>query len=308
MASQAPTAISHINYLNALEYVVKKLLSILTKKNLIIFFLMNLICPPLIAHSKLAVHQHHQHSSSTSQPLSTIDFTIEKIIPKNTGKEVFIKLTNNKTNQPVLLSDLKEVHTQKIHLLIIDNTLSDYSHVHPTPTKVAGVYRFQWQPAHKNGTYRAWADLVPVTTNKQEYVTVDLLSGDNNESINIKPQSSYESAVDGYQFHLSFDTPLQTGKPTMGKIVITDNKGKPVENLEPIMGAFAHIVGFNQDLKTVVHIHPMGQEPTGKGARGGPELQFHIQPEKSGYTKVFAQVKINGKELYAPFGVFVKNS
>ncbi|ASQ46975.1 hypothetical protein [Legionella clemsonensis] len=284
---------------------MKNLSSILNKKGLMIFSLINLACSPLVAHTQLQGHQYHQPSQSMSQPLPTVQFTIEKIVDKSNGKLVFFKLTDSKTHQPLSLSDLKEVHTQKIHLLIIDSTLSDYSHVHPTPTKEPGIYSFQWQPVHQNTTYRAWADLVPVKTGHQEYVTVDLLSG--KDKIKMLAQPASESTIHGYQFKLSFDAPLQVGKPTMGKIIITDKRGNPVKNLEPIMGAFAHIVGFNQDLKTVVHIHPMGQEPDSKRDRGGPELQFHIQPEKAGYIKVFAQVKVNGKELYAPFGVVVNN-
>ena len=41
-------------------------------------------------------------------------------------------------------------------------------------------------------------------------------------------------------------------------------------------GTFAHLVGFNQDYKTVMHVHPKGPTVVHPAARGGQELEFHI--------------------------------
>lgn len=153
--------------------------------------------------------------------------------------------------------------------------------------------------------------LLPANTKTQEYIIVDFPSPKNIEGLgnHLDCQPLFESTVDGYQFKLTFDkTPLQVGQPAMGKIDIVDAKGNPVHTLEPIMGAYAHIVGFNEDFKTVTHVHPMGKEPTNNAERGGPELQFHIEPNKPGFIKLFAQVQINGKTLFAPFGIPVKNT
>ncbi|MBX9703184.1 MAG: hypothetical protein K2X39_03430, partial [Silvanigrellaceae bacterium] len=57
--------------------------------------------------------------------------------------------------------------------------------------------------------------------------------------------------------------------------------------------------------KSIVHIHPMGTEPSNPTERGGPDLQFHLQPEKPGFIKLFVQVKVKGKEIFAPFEVQV---
>ena len=91
----------------------------------------------------------------------------------------------------------------------------------------------------------------------------------------------------------------------MGKITVSKD-GKPFTQLEPVMGAYAHIVGFSEDRKTVVHIHPMGEEPMNASDRGGPELSFHIEPGKSGFNKLFAQVRVDGKDVFAPFGIIVQ--
>ena len=116
-----------------------------------------------------------------------------------------------------------------------------------------------------------------------------------------------QSTVEGYTFKLSFENEnLIVGTPVMGKIIVTNEKGEPVKTLEPVMAAYAHIVGFSENRQSVVHLHPMGAEPTKKTDRGGSELEFHLQPISPGFIKLFAQVKINGKELFAPFGIIIK--
>jgi len=249
--------------------------------------------------------------ASKSDNSPTMQLSIQEIIDKKDRKLVIIKLTDSKSNKPITLNYLTEAHTQKIHLLIIDDNLMDYSHVHPVATTTPGVYQFEWQPILKNAYYRAWADLLPANTKTQEYIIADFPSPKNIEGSlgrHIDRRPLFESTVDGYQFKLSFDkTPLQVGQPAMGKIDIVDAKGNPVHTLEPIMGAYAHIVGFNEDFKTVTHVHPMGKEPTNKFERGGPELQFHIEPNKAGFIKLFAQVQINGQALFVPFGILVSS-
>jgi hypothetical protein len=238
---------------------------------------------------------------------ASIKMTVEKIINERGKKTIFIKLTEAKTNKAITVADLAEVHTQKIHLLVIDDSLSDYSHAHPVAANEPGVYYFFWKPVKKDANYRIWADLVPLQTHQQEYVIADLYKAKSSLAT-IIPHTALQSVVDGYQFKLSFEQPqLQKGKATMGKIEVSDAEGRPVHSLEPLMGAYAHIVGFSDDFNNVVHIHPMGIEPKKNTDRGGPELVFHIEPQKAGFIKLYAQVKIKGKEYFAPFGVVVQD-
>jgi hypothetical protein len=222
---------------------------------------------------------------------------------KYSKKLVQIQLTNLKTGKPINPDDLKVTHTEKVHLLIIDDGLEDYSHIHPKPLNNSGLYEFEWRP-QTQGNYRIWADLLPVESNTQEYVITDLVSGQPPAKIN--RAVTRESNVEGYTAQLSFDSEnLEVGKAIMGKVSFMEY-AKPLTALEPIMGSYAHIVGFSQDLKTIVHIHPMGEEPSKPTDRGGPELQFHLEPAAPGFIKLFAQVKHNGRELFFPFGIEIK--
>ncbi|VEG92176.1 hypothetical protein [Legionella spiritensis] len=270
--------------------------------------LLTSLAGPVAISPSFADKTSHSGAKQVERTANRLEFSVQNIVDQGDKKQVFIKLRDTYANKPITLADLKTVHTQKIHLLIIDDSLSDYSHIHPTPTQTPGIYEFSWQPKVAKGNYNIWADIVTNDTNQQALLLCSLAKySPHAAAIDRKPYMA--SNVDGLQFNLTFNEPtLFTGKAAMGDIVIKDAQGKPVKNLEPIMGAFAHIVGFGEDLKTVVHIHPMGKEPTKSSDRGGPELQFHIQPEQAGFIKLFAQIKINGKELFVPFGLTIEKA
>ena len=81
--------------------------------------------------------------------------------------------------------------------------------------------------------------------------------------------------------------------------------GRPFTQLEPIMGAYAHLVGFADDYRTIVHLHPSGEEPKRPADRGGPTLEFKFYPPRPGFYRFYAQVHVDGKDRFARFGVVV---
>ncbi len=215
-------------------------------------------------------------------------------------KQTFVlRITNN--GKGVDLNQLEEVHARKIHLLVVDSTLTDYHHVHPTPTKVAGEYQFSFVPQKK--AYRLWVDITPKVTGEQTFLVVDL--GDPEKTPPPVKTLSKESTVGAYTFRLNLKEPLVVGKPAMATVDVTDQAAKPVTTLQPVMGAFAHVVGFSEDLRTIAHIHPMGLEPKTPQERGGPTLSFHLEPKKAGFLKLFVQTRIGDKDFFAPLGVNV---
>ncbi len=236
---------------------------------------------------------------------NTVKLALEPVTPLQADKitQVVVKLNATADGKPVSFDGLKEAHTKKLHLLIVDPSLTDYHHIHPVAGKNAGEFVFDFTPK-KNDSYRVWADVIPVATGKQEYVMADMGNAAKDKAT-INKASVMTSMVDGYTFTLALDSEPKAGAAVMGNITVTKD-GKPFAQLEPVMGAFAHVVGFTEDYNSVLHIHPMGKEPTSDTERGGPKLEFHIEPKTAGFVKLFAQVRIDGKDVFAPFGVTVK--
>lgn len=247
---------------------------------------------------------HSAHKESQG-PTIKVDVLPLKDIKKGETQSVKIKLTSLVDDKAILLSDLKEAHTKKIHVLIFDASLTDYQHVHPLPTKEEGIYQFDWSPKNE-GAYRLWVDIVPLKTGQEEYIRAEFANV-GKDSKPVDKTISLNGKVEDNWYTLAFDAEtLKKGQAAMGVIKVVDAEGHDFKALEPIMGAYAHIVAINEDFETIAHVHPMGEEPSKESDRGGPFLKFHFKPEKSGYYKIWLQVAIDGKDTYVPFGVRVE--
>lgn len=236
-----------------------------------------------------------------TKPTVRLTLIPQAVVAPGQATPMLAKLNNIQERTVVAPDQLAVAHTEKLHLLVVDPTLTDYQHLHPQPTKIRGVYSFSFTPKLPGG-YRAWADITPLATNKQEYDVTDIGQVRGKA---LDKSERHEAVVNGYRFALSFDQAPAVGEASMGTIKVTAPDGSAMKALEPVMGAYAHIVGFSDDLRTVVHVHPMGDEPKNAGERGGPELMFHLEPTKAGFVKLFAQVRIQGKDVFVPFGVNV---
>jgi rubrerythrin len=223
--------------------------------------------------------------------------------PLEVGKraDLRIRLFSLDNSQPVGLSDLEETHTRKIHLLISDITETDYHHEHPEPAG-DGEYAFSFTPQRPD-TYRVWADLLPVRTHVQQYSVADIPSSTSRQAKLAENEAENRHAeIDGYKFELSFEKDVIHERDTVaGKLRVTEPDGQPCKKLGVVMGAFGHFVGFGDDFATVLHLHPTGPLITDPEARSGPELPFYFRSNKTGLFRLFAQVKIEGKDFFPRF-------
>lgn len=246
------------------------------------------------------------HGKSAAVATTKIALTTAKPLTVGQLATATVKLTKP-DGSPMLLADLKEAHTEKIHLLINDTSLSDYHHEHPKPTSTPGEYGFTFTP-RKPGPYRVWADLVPMATDTQEYAIGDIAAATQGELLSNRTPST-TAEVDGLKYTVTFDqATLKAGEAALGKLTITEADGSPFNALEPVMGAYAHIVGFGEDFHSIAHVHPMGEEPTQPTDRGAGELAFHLQPAKPGLMRLYAQIHVNGSDKFAPFTIQVQPS
>ena len=240
--------------------------------------------------------------SGSAWAADTITFTLAPSSALQPGKTVQVVATLKRDGKPLTFAELKEVHTRKLHLLVIDPTLTDYQHIHPVEGKQPGEYVFDFTPK-LDAHYRVWADVTPIN-GTHAYVPADMGAPLSEKTI-IDKSERFAASQDGLELALSFDSPLTAGKASMGRVTITRN-GKPFTQLQPVMGAFAHIVAFSEDYRDVLHVHPMGKEPESENERGGNTLEFHIEPRVTGFIKIFVQLRIDGKDVFVPFGVVVK--
>ena len=222
-----------------------------------------------------------------------------------TGKPVTVNLhvTDMMSGKPMGPEAFELAHTQKIQVLSVDPSLTDYSHSHPAPTGKAGEWSFSFTPKF-NRPYRLWLDVKPVGG---EHAYVMLTLNDKGAMAPVEKTPTLSANVGDISARLAFDAPLVVGQAAMGHLLI-ERGGKPFAALEPVMGAYSHIVGISEDWSTISHVHPMGTEPRKASDRGGPSIDFHLEPGHAGFLKLFAQIQVDGQDVFLPFGVVVAAS
>jgi hypothetical protein len=245
-------------------------------------------------------------SSESAPPIHTVYATVRVRGRPEVGRplDAVLHLSYLGKGEPVPPADLRVVHTERIHLLTIDASLTDYHHIHPRPARAPGDYTFIFTPT-KPGPYRFWADLRTANTGFQEYAVTDLAAPTTSAPLNDR-RIVFSTTVEGLVYTLHLEKPTITvDEPVRARLRVTHQNGKPFTQLEPIMGAFAHLVAFNEDWKTVAHIHPKGAGAPAPTDRAGPELEFLFYPTAPGFHRLFAQVQIKGESTYVPFGLMV---
>jgi hypothetical protein len=240
------------------------------------------------------------------------------------------------TGKPVGPADLLVAHTQKLHLLIVDPTLTDYQHVHPLPGRLPGEWTFQFVP-RLGGLYRLFADFTPAATGRGLYASADLavagpvgpvadrsarpavgptteglaVSGVVGQVGDLAARSARPTVgptttadVDGYDFTLTASAPLRANRPADLALVVTRPDGGLVP-LEPIMGAFAHLVAFDEARSGFAHLHPNETDLARPPDAVAPRLTFKVTIPRAGRYAIWAQVNLGGQEVFAPFWVEV---
>jgi hypothetical protein len=252
-------------------------------------------------------HSNHgmSHADESASPATLkVSFVSAEIFTPGKAQAVTLMLTDAKTDAPIGPNELEVAHTKKLHLLIIDESLTDYQHIHPAPGAKPGEWIFDFTPKFAR-TYRVWTDTKRNGAD-QEYVFGDLPVGPQKAPApDAKPVASAE--LNGLKFSLSFDGPVKAGEGVMGNVAVIDAKsGKSFTQLQPIMGAFGHVVAFSRDWGSIEHVHPLGDEPTKDTDRSGPVIGFHMEPQNAGVLKIFVQIRANDRETIVPFTVNVE--
>jgi hypothetical protein len=209
------------------------------------------------------------------------------------------------TGKPVGPADLLVVHTQKLHLLIVDPTLTDYQHIHPLPGKGPGEWEFEFTP-RQAGTYRVFADFTPAATARGLYASADLevqspLAGEDSPPAERMASSNWVYDKKGYRFVLN----PSAGQICEGKQVdltfVVSRVDKGLVPMQPVMGAYAHLVAFDAARSGFAHLHPNETDLARVPNPTRPQLTFKLTIPRAGRYVIWAQVNLGGQEMAAPF-------
>jgi hypothetical protein len=256
------------------------------------------VSAPGTARDGHAAHETSTATAAASAPVHAADADTPGAFGQGTPVTVTLHV-HDQAGAAMDAERFQTVHEQKLHVLIVDPSLGDYSHVHPQALG-HGDWRFVFTPRYDR-PYRLWLDATPVG-GKQGYAIVTV--NENAANVPVEAVVASNARAQDVEATLSFAQPPVAGAMTEGRIELRRN-GRPLTALEPVMGTYGHIVGIAQDWREVAHVHPLGAGPHAPGDRGGPVLRFHLEPEAAGFLKLYAQVRVDGRDLYLPFGIEV---
>jgi hypothetical protein len=194
------------------------------------------------------------------------------------------------------------VHEHPMHVFVVRRDLSENYHLHPVMAP-DGAWSLPLT-LRRPGPYRLVADFVAVDEQNQPH---PLVLGTDFElagpyAAQPLPAPARETGVDGYAVRVDGD--LVAGRTSMMTVRITQGS-VPITNVEPYLGALAHIAAFHEGDLEVVHMHP--QEAPASGAGASPsELMVHAEFPVAGLYRMFIQFQIDGRVHTAPITVAVQ--
>ncbi|RXK55812.1 hypothetical protein ESB00_07980 [Oleiharenicola lentus] len=207
------------------------------------------------------------------------------------------------SGKPIGPADLIVAHTRKLHLLVVDPTLSDYQHLHPEPGRKPGEWKFSLTPS-RAGEYRVFADFTPAATQRGLYAAADFTVPGTVATVINAGNTTWQDL--GFLFELELPAVLNAGKPADLKFRIESQGAKKVPvPLRPVMGAYAHLVAFDESRSGFAHLHPAEADLAQPPDLLRPELNFKVTIPQPGRYVIWAQVDLDGREVFAPFWVDV---
>ena len=220
-----------------------------------------------------------------------------------TGRDIRFEIDLRQFDgSPLKAEDIALSHTKKIHLLAVHQSLSDYQHIHPEPDSLYdGLWKFSMTPKY-SGKYSVFLDFIPVRSPRRVILSTSFNVTGNETHEQRLQTSTYK--LDGSSFKLGYDK-SEDGDKFELTLSVTDDQNKS-QILEPVMGAFAHMVAFDEKLKGFAHLHPNeNTTPITKDASHTGALTFTFVPPSKGRFRLWAQCKLaqNKSEIFVPFDI-----
>lgn len=211
--------------------------------------------------------------------------------------DLTIFVRSRDTKQPV--TDFDTVHERQIHFMVVSADMQHFAHEHPV---LGSDGRFTLHYAFPTGgDYHLFADVAPKGAGSQilsQSIHVRGPAGPAAAPAGFTP--SVRDTAGGVNVALTDDPArLPVGRTIEITFTVTDSAtGQPILDLQPYLGAMAHLMLIHQDGTTFVHSHPDETDPT-NGHKGS--LTFIARFPKPGFYRGWLQFQRAGKVETATF-------
>jgi hypothetical protein len=198
--------------------------------------------------------------------------------------ELRVRLANSFELREV--TDFDVQHEKLMHLFIVSHDLTEFAHEHPT-SEGGGLFRLTYR-FPRPGRYRIFADVAPKDAGGQILSSPIFVSEGAGATVTPAPAAAPNTRV-----ALSMpEGGVPRGRTVIVTATLTDLKGRPVKDLEPWLGALAHLLLVHQDGETFAHAHPDERE---RGVGKDGRIPFLVRLSKPGAYKGWLQFQRKGK-------------
>jgi hypothetical protein len=218
--------------------------------------------------------------------LTTLPSTVEAGVPA----KLILAIKENEQYVPLDVS-----HEMKIHLMVVNEDLTWFRHIHPEE-QTDGSYTIT-ETFPNGGKYLLFVDFKP--SGAAQALSIQKIEVQGKRStVDQDISNKWTLKVDGYRLTLENGSDFKTNRTQPLQIAVEKDGKKLMENnLQQYLGASAHIVMIGKADKDFVHIHPISDSLYPIYA------QTHIG--KAGIYRMWVQFKIDGQVHTADFTVDV---
>ncbi|MGI8596988.1 MAG: hypothetical protein ACR2LY_06855 [Thermoleophilaceae bacterium] len=190
---------------------------------------------------------------------------------------------------------------REMHLIVVRRDTATYEHLHPErgPDGTWAVDLGLAAP----GTYRAYADFM--IGGRQRTLATDLFVPGEFRPERLPAPRPTDSAEG---FDVALEAPeLRAGREGEVRFEVS-REGRPLEKVEPYLGANGHLVALREGDLAYLHVHPEAGEARGgaadeshgggeeeRGAPHGSQIAFAATFPTPGRYRLFLQFKTGGK-------------
>jgi hypothetical protein len=253
-------------------------------------------------------HKHHNQYQQQQQSISNqynVNLQYDSITPE-AGRRTKLILSVTEQRSGEHINEFEVIHNKLMHLIIVGDDLSYFAHIHPRFEAKGEIFTIV-HTFPESGKYKLWIDFKPKDGNQTLVAFMINVTGNPvHIPITLVYDKKYikESSDRKYQISLKLAEKLATGTDVDMVFRISDISGKPITDLEPLMGAGGHSVIISSDIKEFLHVHPT-EEVDPISWKGGPDISFRANFPKRGLYKAWVQFQHQGKLVIADFSLDV---
>jgi len=217
--------------------------------------------------------------------------------------EIYFELTGPQ-GKTVGADQLIVSHTERIHLLVVSDDLVDYQHVHPEPTSVRGQYKFTLTP-RQAGSYRAYFDFIVAASLRRALVDKSFEVGGVASAVAAPSGLCLSVEQDGRRYLLQTESSdFHAAETIRFDLKVEEISSGATAQLQEVMGALAHLVAFDPTRNGFAHMHPL--LPYQADAEIPDRIPFAFNAVQSGHYRIWAQLRIEGDDVFVPFDLPVQ--